>query len=335
MDDTAENTINVGIVNYWEKSINAGFCAWIEKHEYSEKTRKTYESMFLAFMKFLVLKDFSPKFREDKGKLITQLSDLDELSGIQELIKITNKTLTDIFFKSRNLSDKTIVRYLWLISDIFEDMVESGYIDVNQVALVHERKRTGKRGKTAKRLPTVLTESEVGLLTDYIEHLPKHYSGQRERCALLLLLGTGLREQEVCDLKSTNMHLNEDVPFIKIIGKNDKERLVPIPESIVDILIDFLDMKTKPSKYFLSSKESGLPYQPSAIYNMVHTAMMDAGIIKEKMSPHVLRHTYCTRQLESGIKIEVVKYWMGHESIATTAIYEHVATTINSAKPVI
>jgi site-specific recombinase XerD len=335
MNNTQELQKSVEMVNYWNESINAGFMSWIEKHGYSDKSKKTYKSMLLAFLRFIAVKDVPAKLREDREKQITQLSDLDDVNGLSKLIESANKTLTDLFFDIRKVQDRTKVRYLWLISDIYEDMVEAGYIKINNIALIHEKRRAGNRGKTTKRLPVALTKSEVGMFLDYTEQLPKHYSGQREKCALLLLIGTGLREQELCDLKTANMHLNEETPFIKIIGKNDKERLIPIPESLVSTLIDFNNMKTKQSKYFLSSKESGLPYQPSAIYHMVHTAMKDAGIQKEQMSPHVLRHTYCTRQLESGIKIEVVKYWMGHESIATTAIYEHVATTINSAKPVI
>ncbi len=334
MENTEKVRKSVEIKNYWKNSINAGFLAWIEKHGYSEKTKKTYESMLLAFLRFLAVKDIPAKKRAEHESLITQLSDLDDIEGLPDKIQSANKTLTDIFFEMRNVQDKTKNRYLWLISDIYEDMVEAGYIEINRIAQVHEKRRAAKRGKTTERLPMALSASEVEMLDEYIEQLPRHYSGQRERCALMLLLGTGLREQELCDLKTSDMYLNEETPYIRIVGKNDKERLIPIPEDIINDLLDFNDMKTRSSKYFLSSKESGLPYQPSSIYKLVRTAMYDAGIRKEKMSPHILRHTYCTRQLESGVDIKIVKNWMGHKSIATTAIYEHVATTVKSAKPV-
>jgi len=302
-------------VNNWKESHEVGFYGWIEKHGYSDKTAKTYKSMFFAFLAFLNEKNIS--------------------------LEKCNKTITDLFFKTRTLDEKTKSRYLWLIADVFEDMVESNYLKVNVMSLVLEKKRKGMRGKTSKREPTVLTKSETQLFEDYIAALPRHYSGMRERCALLLLLGCGLRAQELCDLKSINMYLKEDTPYLRIIGKFDKERLIPIPESIVGELIDYLDMKLKSSPYFLSSLRAGNPYVPSSVYRMVRTAMEDAGITKEKMSPHVLRHTYCTRQLTevgkegSDITLNIVMYWMGHDSLATTAIYGHVVTSIHGAKPVI
>lgn len=303
------------IINFWQESNEVGFAAWIEKHGYSVKTALTYKSMFFAFLAFL----------NEKRVPLSKC----------------NKTITDLFFNARPMDEKTKARYLWLIADVFDDMVEAGHLKVNEMSLVLEKKRKGMRGKTSKREPTVLTKSETKLLEAYIATLPRHYSGMRERCALWLLLGCGLRAQELCDLKTINVHLKEDTPYLRIIGKFDKERLVPIPESIEGELLDYLDIKSKASQYFLSSMKSGNPYVPSSVYRLVRTAMEDAGIAKEKMSPHVLRHTYCTRQLEeagkegSEISLQIVKNWMGHDSIATTAKYEHVVTSIYGAKPVI
>lgn len=296
--------------NLWQESLESGFSAWIEKHGYSHKTMKTYSSMIFAYFDFLNKKNIK--------------------------IESANKTIVEQFFKERGISERTKVRYLWLINDIYEDMLEVDFISKNDMALVLEKKRLGMRGKTPKRIPTILSEHETRLLLDYIEALPKHYSGQRERCTLLLLLGTGMREQEICDLKITQMHLNDENPYITIIGKFDKERLVPLPDDIVDALLEFSDLKevrkARNSEYFLSSRVSGNPYVPSSIYRMVKTAMIDAGIVKEKMSPHVLRHVFITRQLASGTPLTTVKLWAGHDSIATTAIYEHVVTSLHGSK---
>lgn len=293
-------------VNFWEESLEQGFFSWIEKHGYSEKTAKTYQSMIFAYFEYLESKKVS--------------------------ISSTNKTIVEQFFKLRAVSDKTKIRYLWLISDIFDDMVDSGYISENTISVVLDKKRVGMRGKVAKRLPTVLSATETQLLLDYIKALPRTYSGQRERCALYLLLGTGLRAQELCDLKTSDMHMNDNPAYITVIGKFDKERAVPIPENIINDLLEFKDIKTKASLYFLSSMSNGNPYVTSSIYRMVNTALIDAGIVKAKMSPHVLRHTFITKQLTDGVPLSTVKGWAGHDSIATTAIYEHVVTSIHSAK---
>jgi len=293
--------------NLWEESLELGFLSWIEKHGYSEKTRKTYQSMIFAFFVFL------------------------EKSNVE--LKDSNKTIIEQFFKERAISEKTKLGYLWLVSDIFDDMVDCGFLQENNMSIVLDKKRKGMRGKTAKRLPVVLVENETSQLIDYIDALPRNYSGMRKRCALFLLMDAGLRAQELCDLKTTEMHLNEDPPHVRVIGKFNKERIVPLPEDIINDLLDFLDMKTKSSPYFLSSMKHGNPYVPSTIYRMVNNALTDIGIVKSKLSPHVLRHTYCTRQLADGVPLTTVKQWMGHESIATTAIYEHVVSSLHGAKP--
>lgn len=293
--------------NLWEESLEIGFLSWIEKHGYSDKTRKTYQSMIFAFFDYLEKTNIQPEQ--------------------------ANKTIIEQFFKERAINDKTKMGYLWLVSDIFDDMVDCGHIKENQMSLVLEKKRKGMRGKTAKRLPIVLTNEESALLTEYINALPRHYSAMRQRCVLLLLSDAGLRAQELCDLKTNEMHLNNDPPHIQVIGKFDKERVVPIPEEIINDLLEYKDMKTRHSPYFLSSMSSGNPYVPSGIYRMVNKALIDAGIVKSKLSPHVLRHTYCTRQIAEGVPLTTVKQWMGHESIATTAIYEHVVASLHSAKP--
>lgn len=315
------------IFNYWTESLEVGFSSWIEKHGYSEATKKTYWTMINSFFTFL--------------------------SSYSIAYEDVNKSIIDLFFREREillgqkkkLSPKTKVRYLWLISDIFENMLECGFIQVNNIAALLESNRNNMRGKGAKRLPTVISGTETTLLLQYIDALPTHYSGLREKCSLLLLLGTGLRVQELCDLKTANIYLNDKPAFLRVIGKFDKERLIPIPESIVDVLLEFIDLKkevgAKSSLYLLSSKSSGNPYTTSGVYRMVKTAMIDASIKKEKMSPHVLRHTYCTKQLSeigkegSNTKLQDVKSWMGHESLATTAIYDHVVVSINGSKPVI
>lgn len=302
--------MNAKKYSLWGESLEVGFSAWIEKHGYSIKTMKTYNSMIFAYFSFL-----------DKKKIN---------------IDSANKTIVEQFFKERGVTEKTKVRYLWLINDIYDDMLDGGFISKNDISLVLEKKRIGMRGKSAKRLPTVLSSHETQLLLNYTSSLPRHYSGQRERCALLLLLGTGMREQELCDLKTNNMHLNDETAYITIIGKFDKERLVPIPEDIINELLEFIDLKessnARRSDFFLSSQSTGNPYVPSSVYRIVNTAMIDAGILKDKMSPHVLRHTFITRQLSAGAALSIVKNWAGHDSIATTALYEHVVTSLHGAK---
>jgi integrase/recombinase XerD len=291
----------------WNDDPFAAFNEYIEIHGYADKTRKTKLSMFSSFLNYI------------------------EQIGVN--LKSVTQTIITEYLKEKASNEETKETYLHLLSDIFNHMIENNEIDNNPAERIYALKKKNKRGRKAKRIPVFLSETESAVFIAHIRTLPKHYSGMRMRCAMLLMLGCGLRVKELCDLKDNNMHLLDQNPYLTIIGKNNKERSVPIPDAIINELLDFRDMRNSATSIFLNAMGTGEAYTPIGVYTMVRRELKAAGIIKTKMSPHVLRHTFCTTQLANGNALAVVKAWMGHDYISTTAGYEHVQGARNGEKP--
>lgn len=291
----------------WFDDPEGSFLGWAEDHGYSQRTAKTYQAVFMAFRAHLV--------------------DL----GIQ-LDMVTPSIISD-YLASRGLMEKTKERYIWLLSDIYADMQGSGAVLENPAEILKQRRKRQLRGRASKRLPVALSDSETVTLLNALKESPPTFRYQREKCAIYLLLGCGLRTSELCTLRVEDIHLDDELPWLAVIGKGDKERQVPIPEEVVFVLLDFMDQRGKEPGHFLCSKKTQTALTQSGIYRLVKRTMQRAGIVKQRMSPHVLRHTFATRQLLDGKPLAVVKAWMGHETIASTAIYDHVVSARSGVRP--
>jgi len=293
----------------WDSDYQAAFFEWAESHSYSKKSISAYSSMFFKYARFL----------EGNGIKVTEAS----------------QVVIGIFIKSLTVSDKTKNIYLWLISDIYSRMVEEGDIEINPAEKLLSAKKKANRGRVAKRIPLALSEKETSLLLAFANTLPNNYSGLRRKCVLLVFLGCGLRAQELCDLGIIDIHLDDEEPWIFVTGKNQRQRVVPVPDAIVSALLDFRDIRNPKHKPFLCSMGTGNPYTPSGVYRLVREAMVAAGIMRPKMSPHILRHTFATSQLRNGTPLTTVKVWLGHDFISTTAKYEHVVLGRSGERPVV
>lgn len=294
----------------WNSDPYQGFVEWADNHKYSKKTIKTYSSVFNAYIDYI------------------------KKSNIE--FKSVSKVIIGEYVKSLNINDKSKRMYLWLISDIYNDMVNHGEMDDNPAEYVLKTLRKNDRSKGKKRIPPALTESEFNKLIEHLNQFKDDYAHLRRKCAILVMLGSGLRVEEACNLKVSSLRLNEKNPFINVIGKFDKERVSPIPRMVVDVLTDFVERRdevaykwAKPNDYLLVSATRGMRYTTMGLYKLVRRTLQEAGVIKPRMSPHILRHTFATRNLAAGVSVTSVKLWLGHESIASTAIYDHVAQALN------
>lgn len=287
------------------------FYDWAKRHSYSEKSINKYKYMFATFWEFT-------------KKTNTAIEDVSPLI----ITEFTKKQLND-------KKAKTKLSYLWLINDFFYDMVEDGLIEVNPVTSLLEKLRRDSRGKQPKRLPLVLSQFERKQFMAYIDALPRNYHGMLIRCSLSLLLHTGLRAEELCSLEINNLHLEDETAWLYITGKFSKERTVPIPDEIVNDLIEFIELQDETvGKYLIKKEGTGKTYTPNGIYYMVKTALSRADIVKRRMSPHILRHTFATTALIAGNGIEKVQMWLGHDSIASTNVYLSFVQSIDGIKTV-
>ncbi len=177
--------------------------------------------------------------------------------------------------------------------------------------------------KLEKRIPSFLEEDEVARLLESVER--KNFSGLRDRAALELLYGTGMRVAELVNLDLENVGLREEI--VKIKGKGDKERIVPLGRWALDALIQYLEereRKTQQGVKALFLNKSGTRLSDRAVRKRLSKYLELAGISKSA-SPHTLRHSFATHLINRGADLRSVQELLGHERISTTQIYTHVS----------
>lgn len=181
--------------------------------------------------------------------------------------------------------------------------------------------------KLPKRLPKDLSESQVDDLLDAPD--PNDPIELRDRAMLELLYATGLRVTELVSLTMENINLRQGV--IRVIGKGNKERLVPMGENAIDWIETFIKQSRpillgdKSSDVIFPSKRARQMTRQTFWHRIKHYAVV-AGIETEQLSPHVLRHAFATHLLNNGADLRVVQMLLGHSDLSTTQIYTHVAT---------
>ena len=179
--------------------------------------------------------------------------------------------------------------------------------------------------KLGKYLPEVLSVEEVTAIIEGVD--TRTWQGVRDHAILEILYGCGLRVSEVCALRISNVYETEG--FVRIIGKGDKERLVPIGGAAVEAYGQWLAMRPEAFSPayddYVFLNRFGKPLSRVSVFNMVKKAAMLAGVSKE-ISPHTFRHSFATHLIENGADLRVVQEMLGHESILTTEIYTHIDT---------
>lgn len=215
-------------------------------------------------------------------------------------------------------SPRSVSRYLSVYRQFYRWLIREGTITSDPVALIESP-------KTGRGLPKALTEEDIESLLAAPD--TQTLLGMRDRAMLELMYATGLRVSELVDLQLSNLNLNQGV--IRVIGKGQKERLVPIGDEADDCLKDYLangrpDLLkgAQTQEVFVTSRKSGMTRQ--AFWYMVRRYATQCGITK-KLSPHMLRHSFATHLLNHGADLRVVQLLLGHSDLSTTQIYTHIA----------
>jgi integrase/recombinase XerC len=177
--------------------------------------------------------------------------------------------------------------------------------------------------KTSKRLPSFIKEGDMVKILDQVG-FDNDLEGLRDKLILELFYATGIRLSELIHLKESQVDLRSRT--IKVLGKRNKERVIPFSVVIVSIIQEYLKMRNKEvdsgNHGFLLVTDSGEPCYPMMVYRIVRK-YLDQYTSTEKRSPHVLRHTYATHLLNKGADINAVKDLLGHSSLAATQVYTH------------
>lgn len=203
------------------------------------------------------------------------------------------------------------------IKGFYRFLLLNEFIDKDPTALL-------EAPKLGRKLPTVLGVEEIDSLMTGID-LSKP-EGHRNKAMLETLYSCGLRVSELVALKISNLYFDEG--FIKVIGKGDKERLVPIsPKAIREIQFYFDKSRNhikiqKGNENFLFLNRRGRKLSRVMIFTIIKDLAKKAGI-KKNISPHTFRHSFATHLVEGGADLRAVQEMLGHESIITTEIYTH------------
>ena len=242
---------------------------------------------------------------EDKDPVTAQLSDLQAFAA----------SLHDI-----GICPRSQCRILSGVRTFYHYLLVDGYVDDDPAELL-ESPRIGEH------LPEVLTLEEVDRLQQAID-LSK-WEGQRNKAIIEVLYSCGLRVSELVTLKLSDLYLDEQ--FLRVTGKGQKTRLVPIsPVAIKQLQLWFVDrnaMNIKPGEEdYVFLNRRGAHLTRTMILIMIKRLGQEAGIAKT-ISPHTLRHSFATSLLEGGADLRSIQAMLGHESIGTTEIYTHISTT--------
>ena len=227
-------------------------------------------------------------------------------------------TASDIesYLGSIKVSKRSSARILSALRSFFDWCVQEGQTKDNPAALVDSP-------KLGKYLPAVLSVDEVSAIMDSVDL--KAPAGKRDRAILEVLYGCGLRVSEAASLRISKINFEDG--FVDVIGKGDKQRLVPLGEMAADAIKAYLEDRPLPysraQEDILFLNKFGKPLSRVSIFNMVKKQAMIAGIHKE-ISPHTFRHSFATHLIENGADLRIVQEMLGHESILTTEIYTHI-----------
>lgn len=214
------------------------------------------------------------------------------------------------------LERRSQARMLSGIKSFFRFLLLRGWMEVNPTQLLD-------RPKLGRNLPVVLSIEEVDAMIRSVD--VSTALGLRNKAMLEMLYGCGLRVSELVNLKFDQLHLENQ--YLRVIGKGDKERMVPIGEKAVDVLKDYLEerrLQKVSSGYmpyvYLSNR--GKKLNREMVFQIVKSIAETAGVDKE-ISPHSLRHSFATHLIQGGADLRAVQDMLGHESITTTELYTH------------
>ena len=287
-----------------------------------ESNKKTTTDIVKSYTRYLKLeRNYSPNtliaYQNDLGWLLSfceqqEINPLDV--RLEDLQRFAGK------LHEHHIGPTSQARILSGVRSFYRFLVLDGYIEQDPTELL-ESPRLGEH------LPEVLSTEEVDMIENSID-LSKP-EGQRNKAIIEVLFSCGLRVSELVNLQLSNLYLDEG--FIRVTGKGNKERLVPIsPKAIKELNLWFLDrnlMKIKPGEQdYVFLNRRGAHLTRTMILIMLKRQAQAAGIQKT-ISPHTLRHSFATELLKGGADLRAIQVMLGHESIGTTEIYTHIDTT--------
>lgn len=282
---------------------------------------KDYIEQFMTYLE--IERNYSPNtvssYRADLLDFMNFLSgENDSLPPIGEIDRLTIRSyLANL--QERQLARSSVLRKLSSIRSFFKYLCRRGHLDVDPTA-------TLATPKAQRKLPEFLESSEMEALLEAPDG--ETPVGVRDRAILELLYSTGMRVSELLGLDLTDLDRYTDM--VKVRGKGEKERLIPVGSIAMSALNNYLAYRHElggeksTQAIFLSRRGTRIPDRKSVL-RWIKKYAQTAGIQKN-ITPHTLRHTFATHMLNAGADLRSIQELLGHVSLSTTQIYTHVTT---------
>jgi integrase/recombinase XerD len=277
-------------------------------------------AMLDRFKRYLLLeRGFSDNTREAYLRDVRQFFEFIHSEGLG----VCEVTLEDLHrftwqLHEVGISARSIARIHSGLRSFYSYILLEGMIETNPTALLESPKK-------GVRLPEVLSTEEIDAILSVIDL--SLLEGQRDKAVIELLYSCGLRVTELCNLKMHDLFLEEG--FLRVVGKGNKERLVPMsPKAVKELGLWFATRniilpKAGEEDYVFLSVRRRQHLSRITVFHNLRLYAERAGITKT-ISPHTLRHSFATHLLEGGANLRVIQAMLGHEQISTTEIYTHI-----------
>jgi integrase/recombinase XerC len=266
----------------------------LEKN-YSKLTIKAYNSDLIEFQDFL--------------KSEYQIDDMDSIN--YALVRSWIVALVE-----KGITNRTINRKMTSLNSYYKFLLKIGKIATNPLA-------KHKSLKTSKKIQIPFSEKEVSAVLDEW-HFDNSFEGVRDKLIIELFYSTGIRRIELVELKISNIDFSKKT--LKVLGKRNKERFIPLLQSVIETLKTYLDQRLKleviQDSAYLFLTQKGVKIYETLVYRIINEYFSLAST-KVKKSPHILRHSFATHLLNQGADLNAVKELLGHSSLAATQVYTH------------
>ena len=261
------------------------------------------------------IKSYTTDLKQFTSFLSSEFQIIDEINEISfQIIRTWIASLLE-----KGINPRSVNRKISTLKTYFKFLIREGELIENPMMKV-------VAPKSKKRLPVFIEEDQIASLLNEVQ-FEEGFVGQRNKLIIELFYVTGIRLSELINIKISDVDFNNQ--SIKVLGKRNKERIIPLSSNVVNDLNIFIE-NNQQNKYLFTNLEGEKLYN-KLVYRLVNKYIGEISSVNKK-SPHILRHTFATHMLNNGADINAIKELLGHANLSATQVYTH--NTIEKLKTV-